>query len=102
MGRLPDAHQAGAPRLVRPAGGQAPAGAGQRLPYDPLADETLLRAALASGEGVQFSHSVEEQIGGQLRAGFRLTDLYEDTTGYGVLQEYRVPTFLATRCVKDA
>ena len=72
------------------------------LPYDPLADEALLRAALASGEGVQFSHSVEEQIGGQLRAGFRLTDLYEDTTGYGVLQEYRVPTFLATRCVKDA
>ena len=67
-----------------------------------LADETLLRAALASGDGVQFSHSVEEQIGGQLRAGFRLTDLYEDTTGYGVLQEYRVPTFLATRCVKDA
>ena len=27
-------------------------------------------AALASGDGVQFSHSVEEQIGGQLRAGF--------------------------------
>ncbi len=68
--------------------------------FGPLAGKRLL--GLASGEGVQFSHSVEEQIGGQLRAGFRLTDLYEDTTGYGVLQEYRVPTFLATRCVKDA
>ena len=70
------------------------------LPYDPLADETLLRAALASGDGVQFSHSVEEQIGGQLRAGFRLTDLYEDTNGQGNLHRHNIPSFIATRYVK--
>lgn len=73
-----------------------------KLPYDPLADEELYRAAMARDEGVQFSHTLEEQIGGQLRAGLRLTDLYEDTSGYGVLQQFNVPTFVATRSVRDA
>ena len=45
--------------------------------------------------GVQFSHSLEEQIGGQLEAGFRLLALYEDTNGEGRLHEMNIPTFLA-------
>ena len=50
--------------------------------------------------GVQFSHSLEEQIGGQLEAGFVLTDLYEDTNGEGRLHELNIPTFLAMRSEK--
>ena len=50
--------------------------------------------------GVQFSHSLEEQIGGQLEAGFTLLALYEDTNGEGRLHEMGIPTFLAMRSLK--
>ncbi len=71
------------------------------LPFNPLKDEALLREQVEVGLGVQFSHTIEEQIGGQLKAGFRLTDLYEDTNGVNRLHEMQIPTFLATRAVKD-
>lgn len=70
------------------------------LPYNPLKDPELMREAIQSGSGVQFSHTLEEQIGGQLEAGFRLTHLYEDTNGEGRLHEFGVPCFAATRAVK--
>ena len=44
---------------------------------------------------MQFSHSLEEQINGQLEAGFTLVSLYEDTNGEGRLNEMNIPTFLA-------
>ena len=71
-----------------------------KLPFNPLKDEELLKQGLANHDGVQFSHTLEEQIGGQLRAGFMLTDVYEDTDGWGKLHEYNIPTFWATRAVK--
>ena len=43
---------------------------------------------------------IEEQIGGQLRAGFRLMDIYQDTNGMGPLHEHGVPCYYATRAVK--
>lgn len=36
---------------------------------------------------MQFSHTLEEQIGGQSEAGFVLTDLFEDYNGDGKLPE---------------
>ena len=51
--------------------------------------------------GIQFSHTIEEQIGGQLEAGFRLTGVYEDTNGSGPLHGRGVPCFWATRAVKE-
>ena len=71
-----------------------------KLPFNPLQDEALYKASLENDDGIQFSHTIEEEIGGQLRAGFTLTDIYGDTNGYGLLEEYNVPTFYATRCVK--
>lgn len=52
-------------------------------------------------EGIQFSHSMEEQLGGQLKAGFILTDLYEDRDreGGSAIREY-APQYMATRAVK--
>jgi hypothetical protein len=50
--------------------------------------------------GIQFSHTLEEQIGGQLKAGFQLTDLYEDTSGQGNLHKHNIPSFVAIRSVK--
>jgi len=70
------------------------------LPFNPLKDPKLYEDSIKNDWGIQFSHTLEEQIGGQLKAGFVLTDLYEDTNGYGRLHELNVPSFVATRCVK--
>lgn len=71
-----------------------------KLPFDPLSDRELYEKSLASDWGIQFSHTVEEQIGGQLQAGFTLTDIYHDTNGSGRLHELNAPTYYATRAVK--
>jgi SAM-dependent methyltransferase len=70
------------------------------LPFDPLANPAQMEQLIRSDGGVQFSHTAEEQIGGQLEAGFRLTHLYEDTNGEGRLHALHIPTFLATRAVR--
>ncbi|MDR1703226.1 MAG: class I SAM-dependent methyltransferase, partial [Clostridiales bacterium] len=50
-----------------------------KLPYNPLKDPELYARCIADSDGsVQFSHTVEEQVGGQLKAGLVLTDLFED------------------------
>ena len=71
-----------------------------RLPFNPLKNQEQMDLLLKEDDGVQFSHTLEEQIGGQLKAGFILTDLYEDTNGYGRLHELNIPTFIATRAIK--
>ena len=43
----------------------------------------------------QSSHSLEEEIGGQLRAGFTLKALYEDRDRTGTLKDY-APQYVAT------
>jgi len=70
------------------------------MPFDPLKNEEQRRELEESDCGMQFSHTVEEQIGGQLEAGFRLTHLYGDTNGEGRLHELNIETYLATRAVK--
>lgn len=51
-------------------------------------------------EPLIFGHSLTEQIGGQLKAGFILTDFYEDNwNGENVLDAY-FPAFFATRAIK--
>lgn len=74
-----------------------------KLPYNPLrGSETEYRCMVRNDEGIQFSHSLEEQIGGQLCAGFRLTHLYEDRDreDCGLLREY-APQYIATRSIKE-
>ncbi|MBQ3507897.1 MAG: methyltransferase domain-containing protein, partial [Clostridia bacterium] len=70
------------------------------LPFNPLKDPYLYEISMKNDWGIQFSHTLEEQIGGQLKAGFVLTDLYEDTNGTGRLHDLNVPSFIATRCIK--
>ena len=61
----------------------------------------VLLALMRDGDGMQFSHSLEEQIGGQLKAGLRLTDLFDDRDrpGQGRLRDF-TPTYIATRAIK--
>lgn len=70
------------------------------LPFNPLKNRQQYEDSIKNDWGIQFSHTLEEQLGGQLKAGFLLTDLYEDTAASGRLFELNVPSFLATRCVK--
>ncbi len=70
------------------------------LPFNPLRNPEQMKQLQDADCGVQFSHTIEEQIGGQLEAGFRLLALYEDTNGEGRLHELNVPTMLATLAEK--
>ena len=71
------------------------------LPFNPLKNPEQMKQLQDEDAGVQFSHSLEEQIGGQLEAGFRLLSLYEDTNGEGRLHELGIPTFIAMRSMKN-
>jgi SAM-dependent methyltransferase len=70
------------------------------LPFDPLSNEKQRKQLEEDDCGMQFSHTIEEQINGQLEAGFILKELYEDTNGEGRLHELHIPTFLAMRSYK--
>ncbi len=75
-----------------------------RLPYsdvESLSEEQKARLA-ADGSPLEFSHTLEDQIGGQLEAGFLLTALFEDPwvdTKELLLSAY-MPLFIATRAIK--
>ena len=70
------------------------------LPFNPLVNEAHARQLRENDDGMQFSHSLEELINGQLEAGFMLTNLYDDTSGAGNLHEHNIATFVATRAEK--
>ena len=59
-------------------------------------------ALINSNSSIEFSHSMEEQIGGQLKAGFTLKALYEDRDreGGAKIREY-APQYIATLSVKE-
>jgi SAM-dependent methyltransferase len=69
-----------------------------KLPYNPLKNPAEYKKSIKNNDGIQFSHTVEEQIGGQLQAGLILTHLYEDTDNEGIGQY--CPNYIATRAVK--
>jgi SAM-dependent methyltransferase len=74
------------------------------IPYSDLTDlDPADRQALVDNlESLEFGHRLEDQIGGQLEAGFVLTGFYEDRYGNDVddpLSRY-LSTFIATRAVK--
>ena len=71
-----------------------------KLPFNPLKCEEHMKLLRDTDSGVQFSHTIEEQIGGQIKAGFIIKDIYEDTNGQGRLHELNIPTMLAIRSQK--
>jgi SAM-dependent methyltransferase len=53
------------------------------------------------GLPLEFGHTLEDQIGGQLRAGFVLLGMYEDSHHLDdVAISHHIPTFMATRALK--
>jgi len=71
------------------------------LPYSDLTSPTAEEKALleASGEPIAFGHTLEDQLGGQLDAGFVLTALYDDRWSESALGRYAA-TFIATRALR--
>jgi ubiquinone/menaquinone biosynthesis C-methylase UbiE len=71
----------------------------------PYADATSrsqeeLGRQMERGEPLEFSHTLEEQIGGQLEAGFLLSGFYEDRHRDDPIAAF-MPTFVATRAIKS-
>ncbi|MEG0279499.1 MAG: class I SAM-dependent methyltransferase [Morganella sp. (in: enterobacteria)] len=68
--------------------------------YDILTQEQIAQKQ-ARQEAFVFGHSLTDLIGGQLKAGFHLTDFYEDwqPNPRFVIDNY-LPTFIATAAVK--
>ncbi len=71
------------------------------LPYSdleqlPAAD---LEKLIENHEPMEYGHTLEDQIGGQLRAGFVLTGFYEDKDPQAPFSKH-APLYCATRAVK--
>jgi len=75
-----------------------------RLPYADVTDmDPAVRAKhLADGEALEWSHTLNDLIGGQCAAGFLLTGLYEDRFAPETEDRlsWHMPTLLATCAVK--
>lgn len=75
-----------------------------KLPYSDIESlsEDALAAYLVQGWPLEFSHTLDDQIGGQLAAGFLLAGFFEDRyppAEDDLLSQY-MPTFFATRAIK--
>ncbi|HZQ08900.1 MAG TPA: class I SAM-dependent methyltransferase [Anaerolineae bacterium] len=72
-----------------------------RLPYSDIQDlpEAELKQLMSDDAPFEYSHSLTDQLGGQLDAGFYLIALYEDYHQDTPLSEY-MPTYIATRAIK--
>ena len=72
------------------------------LPYSDLTSITdEERQRRFPDDPLEFSHTLEEQIGGQLEAGFHLIGFYEDYRDDEAIKNF-MPTFIATRALKPA
>jgi SAM-dependent methyltransferase len=71
------------------------------LPYSDLASltEQERQRYVEQGKPLEFSHTLEDQIGGQLDAGFLPAGFYEDYSPGDAIADY-MPTFIATRAIK--
>ncbi len=74
-----------------------------RLPYSDSESLSEVERAqlLEKNEPMEFSHTLDEQIGGQLDAGFMIGGFYEDywTDEARLLNQF-APTFISTRAIK--
>lgn len=74
------------------------------LPYSDLenySEEQIINFA-KQGRALEFSHTLEAQIGGQIQAGFYINGLYEDNNlkDDQVILDLYIPFYIATRAIK--
>ena len=71
------------------------------LPYSDITSlsEEERSKTFGADAAVEFSHTLDEQIGGQLAAGFHLIGFYEDRRRDSPIARY-MPSYIATRALK--
>lgn len=71
------------------------------LPYSDLEHlaDPAVQALISARHPIEFGHTLGDQIGGQIAAGFTIHGFYEDTSPEDLLARH-VPLFVATRAVK--
>jgi SAM-dependent methyltransferase len=71
------------------------------LPYSDMLHlpKDQLQERINNHEALEFSHTLEEQIGGQIDAGFLIAGFYEDIAPDELISKY-LPTFFATKAMK--
>lgn len=71
------------------------------IPYSDIEQlpKEQLEERMKNNEPLEFGHSLESQIGGQIKAGFVIAGFYEDNSGGDLLDKY-IDTFIATRAIK--
>lgn len=67
-------------------------------PYRDLSEESKKKYA-EEHRPFAFSHSLTEQIGGLIEAGFEITNIYEDRDGGGLFDKY-MNSYVAVRAIK--
>jgi SAM-dependent methyltransferase len=73
-----------------------------KVPYSDLTSlDDAERARYTSYNApLEFGHSLSDQLGGQMDAGFVLTGFYEDDWGGRELVDQHLPSFMASRAMK--
>lgn len=72
------------------------------IPFQSTAANLLHEAESDPETPVEFGHSLEDLIGGQLAAGFQLIDFFEDSWGGSDALSKFIATFAATLVEKPA
>lgn len=70
-----------------------------KLPHADRDHPEIAEKLIAAGDALEYSHTLTDQLGGQVDAGFHIIGLYEDYHGNFVVSEY-TPTYIATRALK--
>jgi ubiquinone/menaquinone biosynthesis C-methylase UbiE len=70
-----------------------------KLPYADSEHPEIAAKLMADGDALEYSHSLTEQFGGQMDAGFHITSMYEDYHRGIAISDY-TPTYFATRALK--
>jgi len=70
-----------------------------KLPYADSEHPEAVQKSREKGWPLEHSHSLTDQLGGQMDAGFYLVGLYEDRHNGIATGEY-TPTYIATRALK--
>jgi len=70
-----------------------------KLPHSDSNYPELVEKLLASGDALEHSHSITDQLGGQMDAGFHIIGLYEDYHTGTAISDF-TPTYIVTRALK--
>jgi SAM-dependent methyltransferase len=73
-----------------------------KLPYSDIEqlDEDELKKRIDNCEPIEYGHTLEDLIGGQIKAGFAIVGFYEDSWGGRELLDEHTNSFIATKALK--